>query len=165
MGTLDIIILICFLPALFQGLKNGFVSQIISLAAVFFGAWLAFRFSEVSCEWLARYLPNASTAVLHAIGFVIVFVIVVLLLNIVGKILEKVLKFAMLGWLDKLLGLAFALAKATLVIGLLIIVFSTINDKFGLVAVEKLNNSIFYNPIKDIAYQVFPYLKSLIFKQ
>lgn len=165
METLDIIILICFLPALVQGIKNGFVSQVISLAAVFFGAWLAFRFSEVTCDWLAKYLPNVSDAVLHAIGFIVVFLFVVLILNLLGRILERVLKLAMLGWLDKLLGIALALAKGVLIIGLLIIVFSTINDKFTLVSAEKLDASIFYNPIKDIAYKVFPYLKSLIFKQ
>lgn len=165
METLDIIILVCFIPALVQGLRNGFISQFISLAAIFFGAWLAFRFSEVTCDWLANYLPNVSGAVLHALGFVIVFVIVVLILHFIGNLLEKVLKFATLGWLDKLLGLAFALAKAALVLGLIAIVFSTLNDKFGMVSAEKLDASMLYNPIKDMAYKVFPYLKSLIFKQ
>ena len=46
MGTLDIILLICFIPALVRGIQKGFIEQVISLASIFIGAWMAYRFAE-----------------------------------------------------------------------------------------------------------------------
>ena len=66
-----------------------------------------------------------------------------------------------LGWLNKLLGLVFALLKYALVIGLLVILFDSINDKFSLVSRSYLDSSFMYSGLKSISYSVFPYLKSL----
>lgn len=164
MGAIDIIILICFLPAIYQGLTKGFISQAISLLAIFAGAWLAFRFSEVTCTWLAQYLTGVPDSILHALGFLIIFIFVAIILNLLARLLENILKFAMLGWVNKLLGIALALAKSALVIGLLAIVFATLNAKFNWFTAEDLDNSLFFNPLKDTAYKIFPYLKSLLFK-
>jgi membrane protein required for colicin V production len=69
----------------------------------------------------------------------------------------------MLGWLNKLLGAVFSLLKCSLIIGLLIMVFNSINNTFNLVAEEELAKSVLYPPLKDIAYTVFPYLKEMLF--
>ena len=81
------------------------------------------------------------------------------------KLLTKVAELAMLGWLDKTLGLVFALAVNALVIGVFIVLFDTINAKFALVKPEVLDASIVYSSLRDLSYLVFPYLKSFFFKQ
>ena len=85
--------------------------------------------------------------------------------HLVGKGVEKVLKVVMLGWLNKLLGVVFALIKVFLIIGLVIILFDAINSNIPFVSPEKLDESLFYNPVKELADIVFPYLKGLIFKK
>jgi hypothetical protein len=45
-NVIDIIILICCVPALVQGFRKGFISQAVSLVSLVLGAWLAFKFSE-----------------------------------------------------------------------------------------------------------------------
>ena len=72
---------------------------------------------------------------------------------------------AMLGWLDKTLGLVFALAVNALVIGVFIILFDTVNAKFAFVKPEVLDASVVYTSLRDLSYLVFPYLKSFFFKQ
>ena len=52
MGTIDIVILACFLPAIFIGLKNGLIRQLVALAVVVLGIWLAVRFSDVVAAWI-----------------------------------------------------------------------------------------------------------------
>lgn len=164
MATIDIIIVILLVPAVFQGLTKGFMSQAIALVSVIAGAWLAFHFSEKICGFIAPYLGEISPTVLHIVGFVLIFTLVVFLLYLVGGLLKKIIKFAMLGWIDKLLGIILALLKISFVIGILIILFNSLNNTYGWVDEAKLSESILYGPFKDAAYKVFPYLKALLFK-
>ena len=69
----------------------------------------------------------------------------------------------MLGWLNKLLGVVFALLKTGLIVGLVIMAFSSLNDTFSLVKPETLSQSVLYSPLKNTANEVFPYLRDIIF--
>lgn len=55
--------------------------------------------------------------------------------------------------------------KATLIIGILIILFNTLNTSFRIVDEAVMEKSVLYSPIKRIAYEVFPYFKELLFRQ
>ncbi|MBO6045001.1 MAG: CvpA family protein [Bacteroidales bacterium] len=164
MSTPDIIILICFLPAIISGITKGFIEQVIALVSLILGAWLAFKFSTVVSDWLKPYFEVSET-VMNVISFAVIMVAVVLVLFVLSKILTGVTKLVMLGWLDRLLGLVFALLKAGLIIGILIILFDTLNVKFEFVEEKVLDESVLYAPIRDIAYMIFPYLKELLLKQ
>ena len=164
MSTPDIIILICFLPAVISGIMKGFIQQVVALVSLLLGAWLAFKFSNVVGEWLQPYFEVSET-VMHVISFAVIMVAVVLVLFVIGKVLTGVTRLVMLGWLDRLLGLVFALLIAGLLIGIGIVLFDTLNAKVELVDNAILDESVLYSPIKDIAYMVFPYLKELLLKQ
>ena len=163
MSTPDIIILLCFLPAIVGGIMRGFIEQAIALVSLILGAWLAFKFSTLVGDWLQPYLEVSET-VLHVISFIVIIIVVALALFFVGRLLSGITKLVMLGWLDRLLGLVFALLKAGLIVGIGIILFDTLNVKFELVDEAVLDNSVLYSPIRDIAYTVFPYLKELLLK-
>ena len=164
MNVIDIIILVCCIPALFHGFSTGFVSQAISLIALVLGVWLSFKFSVPFGDWLKSFADLPGT-VLHIIAFALILTIVMLVLTLIGKAIEKVVKLAMLGWLNKLLGIVFALLKAVLIIGLVIIIFDAIYNLIPFVSSDTLNESVLYNPIKSIANTVFPFLKELIFNK
>ena len=68
-------------------------------------------------------------------------------------------------WLNKALGLLLGIVVTLLILGVIIVMFDTINLKYGLVSETALSESIMYNSIKDLAYTVFPYLKELLMKQ
>lgn len=160
MNILDIVLLVCLIPAVIQGLRKGFIAQVVAIISLVLGGWLAYRFSSAVTEWLGQWI-SASGPVLNIIAFILIFAIVVTLLFLLGKILEASIKIILLGWLNKLLGLVFSLFKYVLVIGLLIILFDSINGKFGLVSDEFLDSSFLYSGIRSISWSVFPYLKSL----
>lgn len=165
MATLDIIILLCFVPAIVRGIQKGFIAQAISLVSVILGIWIAFQFSEMVCEWLKTYCSGVPGSVLSIVAFVIILVVVSVLLHLLGKMVKGLFKAASLGWMDWVLGLAFALLKAALIIGFVIILFDTLNLKFEFVKTEIIDQSVLYAPLRDISYKVFPYLKALLFKQ
>ena len=160
MGTLDIILLVCFIPAVITGVAKGFVEQVVALASVILGAWLAFRFSTNLAEWLGPTF-SIDGKLLHIICFAIIVILTIILLHLAGRLLAGVLKLAMLGWLNRLLGFVFAIFKAALVLGLLIMVFEGFNAQWNIVKPEVLADSPVYMALKGFAAKVFPYLKSL----
>ena len=116
---------------------------------------------EHPIQQLHKQIYYTFAGVYFRLVFILIFAIVVTLLFLLGKILEASIKIILLGWLNKLLGLVFSLFKYVLVIGLLIILFDSINGKFSLVSDEFLDSSFLYSGIRSISWSVFPYLKSL----
>ena len=163
MATLDIILLICFIPGIIRGLSKGFLEQALSLVGIFLSVWAAFHFSTLVCGWLKPYVSLSETT-LNVVAFALILVAVSLAVLIVAKLLTKVLEMSMLGWLDKVLGLAFALVVNALLLGVFIILFDTLNLKFEFVKPEVLDESIVYTTLRDLCYLVFPYLKAFFFK-
>ena len=89
-------------------------------------------------------------------------VLVLLVVMFVAKLITAAVEKASLGWLNKVLGLVFSIAVSAVVIGLIIIMFDTVNVKFGLVKGPVLQESLLYGALKDFGYFVFPYLKQLL---
>lgn len=164
MATLDIILLICFIPGIIRGISKGFLEQALSLAGIVLGVWAAFKFSVLVCGWLKPYLSLSDTT-LNVVAFALILIAVSIVVLLVAKLLTKVLEMSMLGWLDKILGLVFALVVNALLLGVFVILFDTLNLKFGFVKPEVLDGSIVYTTLRDFCYLVFPYLKAFFFKQ
>lgn len=161
MSVIDIIILLVFIPFIIKGVKQGFVVQAAAVVALIAGCWLAFRFSSLVANAIAPVV-KASPQVLNTVAFALILIAAILVLHLVGKGVQKIVKLVMLGWLDKLLGGIFAALKVMLILGILIMLFNTLNTKYGWVAPETLKGSLLYEPFKDIAYTVFPYFKELL---
>ena len=153
-------ILACFLPAVYLGLKNGFIRQLVALAVVAGGIVLALRFSDTVGAWLQQRI-KVEPFWIKAISFALIFIAVALVLNLAGKLLEKVLSIAMLGWLNRLLGLALALATSALLIGVIVYMVDSANQLVEFLPKEKIEESRFYKPLLTLVQNVFPYLKSL----
>ncbi len=163
MNTLDIIILVLFIPGILRGISKGLLEQAITLIGIVLSVYLAFKFSGAACTWLSQYL-NVSPTVLNILGFALVLILVLLAVLFVAKLITAAVEKASLGWINKVLGLVFSLAVTAVVIGLIIIMFDTINGKFSLVKGSALQDSLLYGALKDFGYFVFPYLRQLLTK-
>ena len=161
MNIIDIILLICFIPAVVQGLRKGFISQAISIVSLIAGIWASARFADMVTEWISQYM-NASEQVLKIVAFALILIVVFIVLGLLGRLLESILNFVMLGWINKLLGIVFSLTKAILIIGLVILLFSSLNNNFQLVKPETLDSSVLYQPVKNFADTIFPFIKNIL---
>lgn len=161
MNILDIIILICLVPSIIQGLRKGFISQAISIVSIVAGVWASANFANIVSDWLAQYL-EAPEQVLRIVSFAIIMIVVFIILGLIGKLLHGIIQLVMLGWVNRLLGAAFAFAKAILILGVLILIFNSINANFNLVDAKVMEESVLYPIIKNISDTVFPYLKSIL---
>ena len=162
MSIVDIILSICFVPALISGIRKGFISQVISIVSIIAGVWISYEFASALGIWLGQHIEAAEN-ILKLIAFMLIMIGVFAGLALVGKLLEGIINFVMLGWVNKLLGVVFAMLKTGLVIGLVIMLFCSLNNNLHLVSEEVLAESVLFTPLKNAAYTVFPYLKSLIF--
>lgn len=161
MNILDIIILICLIPALIQGIIKGFVSQVISIIAIFVGVWASSHFAEMVCQWLSKFITT-SGQILEVTAFAVIFIIVFIALILLGKLLEKIIKLVMLGWLNRLLGAVLAIVKWTLILGLVAIAFNAINQTIHLVNPSVFEQSVLYPFLMKAADVVFPFFNKLI---
>lgn len=161
MGAIDIILLLCFIPAIVQGISKGFVGQVVALASVILGAYLAFHFSTAVSEWLAGYIA-ADGNMIKIISFAVIVIVVIIVLNLIGGLISRVLRLVMLGWLNKFLGICFAILKTVIILGLIINLFDGLNANWHLIKPETLDASVLYNGIRNICQQIFPFLHGLI---
>ena len=161
MNILDIIILICLIPAIIQGIRKGFIAQVISTISLIIGIWLSAKFTGLAEPWLGKFV-NASGPALTITTFVLITIAVCVALYFLGKLLEKIIRLATLEWLNKLLGALFATAKCIIILAIAALLFESINAKSNLVSKEYIADSTLYGTLKGFAEFIFPYIKSLL---
>lgn len=161
MNTLDVVLLILFVPGIIRGLTKGFLEQALALLGIVFSVWAAFKFLDPVCNLLGQYV-SFPEALLKVLSFLLILLAVSLVVLILAKLLTKVIEMALLGWLNKALGFISAILVTAVVLGVLIILFDTVNTQFGLVKSDILETSVVYNLLKDFGYFIFPFLKQLV---
>ena len=154
MSFLDIVLGLLLGYGLYKGLKNGIFVEIASLIALIAGIFGAIHFSYIAgnylhqnMQWDERYINIAA--------FIITFIIIVLVVHLAGKFLTKIADFAMLGLLNKIAGAIFGVVKVAVILGAILIFFERVNSSVGLVKGEAFEDSVLYEPVKEIGAFVF----------
>ena len=154
MSFLDIVLGILLLFGLIKGLKNGLLIEIASLIALIAGLYGAFHFSYIVGDYLSQHFTWDENY-MNLTAFIITFVIIILLVSLVGRLLTKIVDFAMLGLLNRIAGGIFGMLKVAVILGALLIFFHTSVFKFGIIKEETIEDSVLYEPIKEIGAFVF----------
>lgn len=154
MSFLDIVLGLLLAYGLYKGLKNGLFVEIASLIALIAGIFGAIHFSYIAGNYLHEHM-QWDERYINLAAFIITFIAIVLLVHVAGKFLTKIADFAMLGLLNKVAGGLFGVLKVAIILGAILIFFERVNATVGLVKNETMENSILYEPIKDIGAFVF----------
>lgn len=163
MNYLDIVLIIVLAIFAIAGFIKGFVKSLASLVALVLGIFLGIKLSDYVANLLAGYF-NWSEDVLFIIAFVIIFILVVLVVSLIGKLLNKVLSSAALGFVNKLAGLVFGLAKGIFILSVLIALMNYIDRDRNLLKQELRKTSKLYAPLEKIAPVVIEKFRELEFK-
>ena len=161
MGTIDIIILICLLPAIYFGIRNGLVKQLISLCVIFFGIKLSLQFSPTVAEWLTEHF-TLKEYIAKTASFIVIFIAVSLIFSLIGRLVEKIIQITLLGWLNRLAGIILSLVISVLLISVLIYLFDLLNANLNIVEKSIIAESKFYQPLLDLSKEAFPRIKEII---
>ena len=160
MGVIDIVIVCCFLPVLYFGIKNGLVKQLVAVAVIYFGIVLSLKFSFPVDAWVQEHvqIPEFWS---KAISFILIFFVVALVLSLFGRILEKIIQISLLGWLNKLLGIVMTFCVFVLLLSALVYLVDSANNMLEFIPKEKIEESRFYPALLEFSQQVFPRFKEL----
>ena len=124
MNLLDIIIACILVFFVVRGIMRGFIKETASLVGVVLGILLAIRFQPRVAAIFKASFP--SIPLVELVSFAAIFFCVLVLCNLLGWGLKFLFKKALLGWVDRTLGLGLAVIKGVIItyIGIVLLTFS-----------------------------------------
>lgn len=127
MNWFDIIALGLILLFGLRGLVNGIIKEIFGILGLIGGLIVAVRFKEKAGSWISSniYDLKNATGVINGdttellVGFLAILFAVWIVCLIIGEIVSKFFKWSGLGFIDKIGGFAFSVAKIFLIFAVL----------------------------------------------
>jgi membrane protein required for colicin V production len=119
MNPFDILILVILGYSLVRGLFRGLVKEISSIIGVFGGFYAAYTYYHALAKLISRLIHNVSY--LNIVSFLIIFCGVLIAISVLGVIIKYLLNIAFLGWVDRIGGVIFGVAKGVLVVSVIFI--------------------------------------------
>jgi membrane protein required for colicin V production len=155
MNWIDLAIVVILIISMVSGFINGLIREAASLAALILGIWGAIKFSGFTAAKLYDYFDMSGHYV-GIIAFLVTFGIIVVIIHFVGILADKLADAAALGFINRLLGIVFGLFKTVLILSVFFVILNAIDARRPFLPKDKLEQSIFFNPISDIAPAIFP---------
>jgi membrane protein required for colicin V production len=119
-----------FLLFLVRGAWIGFMRQLAAFFALVGSYFLAGQYAAAFTPLTERFVDNPKLTFI--LTFVVLFLLAAVAFTLIGKVLHRVMQITLLGWFDRLLGLALGALKALVLASLLYMVLasslSTTND-------------------------------------
>ncbi len=135
MNALDLILIFPLIWAGFRGFKNGLITEVVSIAALVGGIYLALHYTDS----IAQYIHNDAA---QLIACALIFG-GVLLGGYLGGLLAKKIT-AIPDLLDKILGIVLGVAKVLALCSLLLIGLKAIDVKNVILTEKVTENSLLY---------------------
>ena len=157
MNIFDILIAVVLIFAFYKGFSKGLFVEVASLVALIGGVYVAIHFSYFTADVLSSYVSWNENYISIA-SFAITFAAFVVAVSMLGKALTKIADFAALGFVNKAFGGVFGLLKSALILSVVFVFFSRINNTIPFINKDTLEKSILYQPIKSIVPTIFPRL-------
>lgn len=141
-----------------RGLFNGLVIEVLSLAGLFLGFMVSYKYFYYIASLLQKF--NISENYSRYISYVVTFLIVYIAIIIIAKILSGFLKVIRLGWANKTGGFLFGVFKGGILIGVLLtLVFAHIQH--GSSFKESMKKAPVTNYLLEITPKIFDYLNEI----
>jgi membrane protein required for colicin V production len=123
MNGVDIAILVILCGFLLKGLLRGLLKEVCSLAGLFVGAFLAFRYHGPLADALLKSI-DLPTQVAVAITFTVLFLATMVFFMVLGFLVSRFIKLLFLGGFNRLVGGVFGLCQGTLLLAVVLFALS-----------------------------------------
>ncbi len=151
MNVIDIIILLVVAYALFEGFREGIVVQACSIVGIAIGIWCGAQYGDALASLLQIEGEYSSVW-----GFVIAVILAIVVVSVAARLARKILHFAGLGVIDRILGMGLSLVKYLLIMSVLFSAFSFVNSNVEIVSSNTLAKSRFYQPVISVTSWLTP---------
>ncbi len=126
MNPLDILVVALVVLGFIWGFNKGFIYMIFSLLAIIGGAFSAGKLVPLI---LPRLFPQQYHQLGYIVLFVVIFTLIYFLIKKITYLLEDMVEFLELEWLDSLLGGCLGLFQFLVIVGVVV----TIASQTGLI--------------------------------
>ncbi len=158
MSWLDILILLPLLIGLVRGLMKGLIVELSSIVAIILGFMGAKYWSASFATWLMQQFNWSETACI-VVAYALLFAGIALALNILARLLSKLFQKIQLGWLNRLLGGVFGVAKWGIVIVALVLCLHNLDKQFQFIQPELKDKSVVYTTLTPYAEKAWEEIK------
>jgi membrane protein required for colicin V production len=156
MNWLDIVIGLLLILAIVQGWRQGVVTQILGLAALALGVFLAWRYGAVIGSWL-----GLEDIVARVVGFVVVLGVVIVAVVLIGRATRGVFRIVGLGVFDNLLGVLFSALKMAVFVGLFMMLLEAIDPSGKVVSEGVRAGSVMWGAVDGVCDHIFPMVRDM----
>lgn len=157
MNVIDLVFALILIWSAYRGFVKGFILQLSTLAALLLGILGAIEFSGFTATLLTDSF-NIGAEYLNIIAFAVTFIIIIIAVHLLARLIEKLIKAIALGFVNRILGIIFGLAKVAFVISIILVLVNKANEKYNFLPEEKTEKSLLYEPLSQFAPMIFPYL-------
>jgi membrane protein required for colicin V production len=162
MNTIDVVILIFILFFTIRGLFRGFILELSTLIGLVIGYLAGITYLGFLSGLMQSIMPDAPVSVLNIISFSVIFIVINILLKIAANLVTKTLKFAMLGWLNRLLGAVFGLTKSILILSILVFLISLIPWSENLLTNAEAGDSVLFPLLRLLGPELYEQVQIII---
>lgn len=158
MNYIDVFLAVLLVIAAIRGFRKGFVIELASLAALVLGIWGGIKFSD----WTARLVTDTTgfhSKYLNVVAFIITFVVIVVVIHLLARVLDRTIKAAALGFLNRLAGIIFGVLKVSVILSILLILFDALDQNVHILPEKQKTQSKMYKPMRELVPTLFPFIK------
>jgi membrane protein required for colicin V production len=155
MNLLDLFIIIPVVWLCIRGFSKGFIIELASLIGLVLGILAAYYFAGYVQELLKDYF-TFTDHVTKIIAYILIFLAVMLVVFLVGKVIEKTIDLIALGWLNKLLGAVFGLAKGIVLVSIILFILEKADPNARVIKPNVKEKSMFYQPVMEVVHFIVP---------
>ena len=149
MNWLDGIIIVMLVIPTLIGFKRGLIGTVVPLVGIVLGVIVAGHCYGAMAGWLSNWLESQRQA--EIVAFLIIFVLFLTAMMVVAWLLRKFLSLLLMGWVDRVGGLAFGLILGGVTAGALLSIIA----KFFASSVEATFQD---SPLASFLLDKFPFV-------
>lgn len=142
MNFLDLVLLVPLLWGCYRGFSKGLVFELTTFVALFAGVYGALHFSGIAKPYLIAAWGEEPEH-LPIIAFAVTFLVIILGIHLLGRLLDRLMKWVALGLINRLLGAIFGVLKIGLFMMALLVMVRTLDPGKGNVIPEKTQKGSF----------------------
>ena len=149
MSHLDIFLGLIIAWGGYNGFSKGLVKELASVLGIVIGIYLAKNFYPF-LDLKLKPIFESESGFISILSSLTIFLITIMVFKIIAKFLTKFLKLIALGLLNRIIGAIFGIIKSTLLLCVVIFIFSKINNITAAIENATLNQSFLYTNIEKI---------------
>lgn len=154
---IDIFFFIILVLAILRGWRKGLILSLFSLVCGLVGLAAAVKLSAVVATHMKSDL-HMTTRWLPVISFILIFILIILIISWSGRLLEKLIKWVLLEWLNKLGGILLLLVLYLSVYSI-ILFYGT---EMQIISKHAVHESHFYHLIAPFGPAVIRFITGFI---